>query len=118
MQDPYELLYCAEARLDYAIFEDPGVYARYVDTLEQTLAWLDQARFDSATEVTVDALLVQLGDDQARAAMVELLSENPEAVAFDVFEAEVQAKASAMQAAFAGRRALVAERIAAYRLGN
>ena len=118
MQDTYELLYCSEGRLDYAIFEEPLVYARLVDTLEQTLEWLDQARFDAATQTTEDSLLAQLGEQEARAAMVELLSENPDALDFEVLQAEVQAKAGAMQAAFAARRALVAERIAAYRLGN
>ncbi|KIG17327.1 hypothetical protein DB30_03384 [Enhygromyxa salina] len=118
IQDPHELLYCSEGRLDYAIFAEPAVYDRFVDTLEQTLEWLDQARFNAATELSVDALLARLGGEPARAAMIELLSENPDAIGFGVVEDEVQAKAGALQAAYAARRALVAERIAAYRVGN
>ncbi|PRQ06618.1 CotH kinase family protein [Enhygromyxa salina] len=118
IQDPHELLYCTEGRLDYAIFEDPGVYARYVDTLEQTLAWLEQGRFDAATDISASAVLAQLGGEQARAAMIELLSVNPDAVGFGVLEDEVQTRAGVLREAFAARRALVAERIAAYRVGN
>jgi hypothetical protein len=48
------------------------------EALEATLAWLDQPTFDAATHASEDSLLAVLTDDEARAAMVELLDENPD----------------------------------------
>lgn len=112
--DPHGLLYCAESRLDHAIFAEPAVYQRFAAALEQTLAWLDQATFDAATHASEDALLAILVRDEARAAMVELLDDNPAAVAYDVAEKEVQKRGKKLRERFAERRAELAVLLEAY----
>ncbi|PRQ02327.1 CotH protein [Enhygromyxa salina] len=115
MDDPDGLLYCAEGLLDYAIFADPTIYARYVDELERTLAWLDQATFDRATFASEDSVLDILARDDARAAMVELLDDNPAAISYEVTEQEVRGRGAQLRELFAARRALLSERISHYR---
>ncbi|MBA3547856.1 MAG: CotH kinase family protein [Nannocystis sp.] len=114
MPDPHGLLNCVEGRLDRAIFGEPKLYERFAKELEVTLAWLDQETFDAATHVSEDRVLEVLASDEARAAMVELLDDNPAAVAYEVAEEEVLARGAALRQKFAKRRALLVELLAAY----
>ncbi len=114
MPDPHGLLNCVEGRLDHAIFSEPKLYKRFAGALEMTLAWLDQATFDAATRAGEDRVLEVLVSDEARAAMVELLDDNPAAVAYEVAEEEVLARGAALRTKFAKRRALIAKKLAAY----
>jgi heme-degrading monooxygenase HmoA len=114
IQDPHGLLNCTEGRLDHAIFGEPKVYARFAEALEATLAWLDQPTFDAATHASEDSLLAVLTDDEARAAMVELLDENPDALDYEVAEEEVLARGAELRQKFAERRALLADLLKAY----
>ena len=112
--DPHGLLNCTEGRLDHAIFDEPEVYARFAAALEATLAWLDQPTFDAATHASEDSVLAVLADDEARAAMVELLDENPDALDYEVAEEEVLARGAELRQKFAERRALLADLLTAY----
>jgi hypothetical protein len=114
IQDPHGLLNCAESRLDHAIFGEPKVYERFAGVLGQTLAWLDQATFDTAIHTSEDRVLEVLARDEARAAMVELLEDNPAALAYEVAEDVVLARGAALRKQFAKRRALLVELLAAY----
>lgn len=113
--DPHGLLNCTEGRLDHAIFAEPKVYKRFAQMLETTLGWLDQATFDAATKVSEDAALAVLVSDEARAAMVELLDDNPKALAYDVAREEVLARGAELRKRFAKRRALLIDLLAAYK---
>lgn len=112
--DPHGLLNCAESRLDHAIFSEPAVYERFAGVLGQTLTWLDQAAFDAATHASEDRVLEILVRDEARAAMVELLADNPAAIAYEVAEEEVLARGAALRKRFGERRKLIVELLAAY----
>ena len=112
--DPHGLLYCAEGRLEHALLAEPKVYARFAEVLGQTLDWLDQATFDAAVQATEDSLLAILVRDEARAAMVELLDDEPKAIDYEVAEAEVLARGAKLRQLFADRRALISGLLAAY----
>jgi hypothetical protein len=112
--DPNGLLNCVEGRLDHAIFDDPEVYERFAEELAKTLDWLDQATFDAATHASETRVLEILARDGARAAMVELLDDNPAAIAYDVAKEEVLARGAELRKRFAKRRALLIDLLAAY----
>lgn len=112
--DPHGLLTCVESRLDHAIFAEPKVYARFAEVLAQTLARLDEATFAAATHASEQQLLAILARDEARAAMVELLDDNPDAVDYEVAEDEVLARGKALRKQFAKQRAALVDLLAAY----
>lgn len=112
--DPHGLLYCAEGRLEHALLGEPEVYARFAEVLEQTLERIDQATFDAATHAAEASVLAILARDEARAAMVELLDDEPKAIDYEVAEAEVLARGAKLRQLFAERRKLIAGLLAAY----
>lgn len=79
-----------------------------------TLAWLNQETFDAATHVGEQRVLQVLASEEARAAMVELLEDNPAATSYEVAEEEVLGRGAELRKRFAKRRALLAELLAAY----
>lgn len=109
MDDPHGMIYCAEARLDFAIFSEPKIYERFANELEQTMAWLDQDTFDAAMHASEDSVLGILARDDARAAMVELLDDVPAAIDYDVAEQEVLERGAELRDLFADRRAELIE---------
>lgn len=112
--DPHGLLNCVEGRLDHAIFDAPAIYKRYAKALAQTVAWLDQATFDAAVHASEDRVLEILVRDEARAAMVELLADEPGAIAYEVAEEQVLARGAELRKRFAKRRDLLIQRLADY----
>ena len=118
MDDTHELLNCTEGLLDYAIFDEPLVYERYVGTLEEVMESFDESAFDDAADMSVQTLLRYFESDPTRHAMVELLGANADAVDFDVAEQELRARGEFLKESFAARRIVLSERIEVYRLGE
>ena len=116
--DPYGLLHCTEARIDHVMFADPGIYARFVDILEETLATVDKARFEAALATAVAGVLDYMADDDVRRAMVEPLADNPGAHARAEAERDIRARAEALALAFARRHGELRARVARYRRGQ
>lgn len=114
LPDLHGLLQCAEGRLEHALLGDPQVYARFAEVLGMTLERLDQATFDAATHAAEDSVLAILVRDEARAAMVELLDDEPKAIDYEVAEAEVLARGAKLRQLFAERRKLIDGLLAAY----
>lgn len=119
LQDPFGILYCAEADLDHALLASPEVYARFVDHLELLMT-------DTLAPGTLAALLdgvraelfAVLADDDTAAAMVELVEKNPAASTAVGAQADIAANMEAFLATVEQRRAELTAKIAAYRAGR
>jgi hypothetical protein len=114
MIDPHGLLNCVESVFDHAIFSDPKVYARFATELHSSLTWLDEARFDAAIHASEVSVLGFFAKQEVRAAMVELLDDEPGAIDYDVAEQEVLARGAVLRDMFADRRALLVDLLDAY----
>ncbi|MCA9600540.1 MAG: CotH kinase family protein [Polyangiales bacterium] len=115
--DPHGLLYCAEGVLEHRVFDDPVVYARYVDTLETVLDEVNANSFGAALDQTLDELLPRFDDASIAAAMIELKKIDEAAGTPETSKAIITAAADRMRADFDARATLLRERIAAYRTG-
>jgi hypothetical protein len=118
IDDPNGLLYCTESILDHLIFADSDVYSMYVDILDELIAELTVERFSASAYATRDELLEWFEDDDVRAAMVELLAANPDAIDADVAEAEIDDATAELIANFDANRTALLEAAGAYRLGE
>jgi hypothetical protein len=118
LTDDNGLLYCAEALIDHAIFDEPAIYARYVDVLDELIAELTVERFTAQAMATRDRLVAFLEDSEVRGAMVELLAANPAATDRDVAAGEIATATDELVAGFGARRDELLSRIAAWREAN
>lgn len=118
LYDPYGLIYCAEARLDHAMFDEDAVYERYVEVLVAVLDELDEGAFSQALGETQAQLLGYLASEDIRAAMTELLDVVPEATAFDAMRAEIDGKVAWLHEAYRARAKLLRRRIADYQVAR
>lgn len=116
--DDNGLLYCAEARIDHAIFAEPLIYARYVDVLEAMLAELDVERFSARAQATRDELVTFLEDNEVRAAMIELVHLSPGATTFELAAEAITEATDRLVADFTARHALLSANVTAWREGN
>ncbi len=112
LQDPAGLLFCAEGKLDAAVMASPALYARFVNQLEQLIEALPPEAITGHVASVRDALWEALDDDAAAAAMVEL----PDApLSLDAARAVITKRMTDLEAAYAARRDLLTQRIAAWR---
>lgn len=116
--DPNELLYCAEGLIDHAMFDEPGLYRRYVEALEQMLAELTPEIFEATTSATLASLTRIFEGADVRAAMVELLSANPAATDRDVAVGELSSATQTLVADYTARRTFLLDKVAAWRQAN
>lgn len=116
--DPYQLAFCAEAKLDFKLLADPKVYALFVNKLEEALATtLTQKRMADQFTQTKLELQSWLTNPSICAAMKELLKLDPGAANCTVAQNLIAARATAILSAYEARRTLLLGLIAAYR-GN
>jgi hypothetical protein len=113
--DPNGLVYCAEGELDHVLFADPVVYSLYVSRLERLLARITDDVFTDAAQTTRDELWSYLSGDAVRGAMVELLTEYPEASDPDVLSGLLEAATLELAERFRARRTELLSAIARYR---
>lgn len=119
--DPFALIGCAEENIELALFgvksdDDPTaaddeVYALYVDLLEQTMEHLTEARAGDAFERTAMRLKTFAMDPHIVAAM-------PEWRDLEDVPAAIDAAVDEKKAAFARRRAEIAENVQIYRASH
>jgi len=115
IEDPHGLLYCTESVLDHAIFADPVIYARYVETLDALMDLITPELFTRTLEVVGDRLLRFFERDAVRGAMSELLRDWPEASTAEGARATVIAGLQRLQQAFVARVAELRAAIATWR---
>lgn len=115
LTDPNGLLYCAESLFDYQVLQDPVIYGRYVDTLEQTMADVAPDVVLAAVQGTRNDLLPFFERPAICAAMVELIALNPAAVDCAVASADIAEHTDGFYGDFEERRAALAGLIATYR---
>jgi hypothetical protein len=118
LDDPHDLVYCAEAHLDHALLRSPEIYARYVDILASLLDTVGPEMVQAAMDATHKALFDIVKDDAVAKAMVELVALRPEAATAGGFEAVVREYTTATLAKVETSRATLRERIAAWREQN
>lgn len=114
LEDPHNILYCAESLLDHAIFDDPVVYQRFAQVLEAVLAEITPEVFNATIDTTVEALWTYLQHDDIRGAMVELLSANPNAIDATEAERDIRATADTMKTSFLNRHNELNTRLSEY----
>lgn len=113
--DEHELLYCTEGRIDETMFADPVVYARFVDRLEGVLARITPDVVQAALDRTGAGLLPYFARPEICAAMGELLEDNPGAIDPEVAQSDIRDHLDLLLQSYQARRALLLERIDAYR---
>lgn len=115
MEDPHEILYCAEGNIEKAVMIDPAVYARFVWLLEELMNERITADVvDSGLDQTAAALLPFFDDPAVCKAMTVLIKSNPEAVDPAVAKADILAHMDTLRGQYAARRDKLATRIKAY----
>ncbi|MCP4448067.1 MAG: hypothetical protein GY811_22440 [Myxococcales bacterium] len=113
--DSNELVYCAEAAIDYSLLGDAEVYAHYVDVLEAVLQEVTPERFDAAVGNTEQAIMPILSRPGVSAAMVRLVADNPEAIEPGEAQRDVAVKLGELSSQYRARHAVLLERISSYR---
>ena len=113
--DPNQLVYCAEGRLEQILLDDPVTYDRYVNALAAVLDWLTPRRMQAALDRTRTDLAPLLARADVCGAMIELLATDPEAT--DPAEAQraIDAGMTQLGDQVAARRTLLQQRISTYR---
>jgi hypothetical protein len=111
--DPHEIVYCAESRLDRALFVSGDVYARFIRALrtlmESTLA---PQRVESELERIREELKGMLEDDAVCLATLGELNGQPSTC--EILRPWVDAQIDDFVSKVHARHALLQERIAAY----
>lgn len=108
--DPWGLMFCANAFLEYAVMDHAALYTRFVAELEGMLDRMTEAEFSAATEATAAALLPFFSDPAVRQASLEL--DRP--ATYDAAEAAIRMRLRIMNRRFAARRAELFDLLAAY----
>jgi hypothetical protein len=105
IEDECGVAYCAEAELDHALVRSPAVYARYLDQLAALMADLSPERLRATMDGVKADLWAVLADDETAAALIEMVSENPEAATVAGARADIEAAMEAVLARIESRRA-------------
>ena len=116
--DPHELLYCVENSFDHTIFSRPYFYDLWVHTLERVLDEITEESFNAYTDQTAAHLLPFFAEQDTRKAMIELLLENPSITDQAIMDEEINDALQELRDQFKARRALLYQRIEAYRQGK
>lgn len=115
-QDVNNMVYCAEGRLDFKILADAKIYALFVQKLEETInGALARDRFVAQLDQTKTELQGRLMVPAICAAMTELQKINAGAADCAIARSVIEARASAILAAYDARRTYLLMQIATYR---
>jgi len=115
MEDPHEVLYCAEGNIEKAVMTDPAVYARFIELLEELInEKLAAEHLNAALEETAAELLPFFDDPKLCSAMTVLVQNNPEAVEPEVAKADIEEHMDTLRGQYAARRDKLVARIQAY----
>lgn len=115
IEDPFNILYCAEGNIEKAVMLDASVYARYIELLEELMdEQLTAAQVDAALDQTAAALLPFFDDPLVCAAMTVLVEKNPGAVDPATAKADIQEHMDALRGQYAARRDKLKTRIETY----
>ena len=109
--DPNELLYCAESELDYILFADPVVYARYAQLMGDLLDQLTPEHMQEALDRTGAALLPWFERADICQAMTELIGENPGASDPTEAQRDIREHLDLLRDDFVNRRAFLQTRL-------
>jgi hypothetical protein len=113
--DPHDILYCAEGDLERALLENPEVYARFIDALEDLIAFLTPEYLESVMANVESDLFSVVSTDPVAAAMIELNSKSPEAKTATGFRTVVGKMMADMLSAAERSRANLKSKIATWR---
>lgn len=117
MDDPFDILFCAEGNIEKAIMTDPAVYARFVDILENMMLHLiTKEAVDAALKETESVLLPWFERPDICAAMDVLVKSNPEAIDPEVAQADILDKMNVLRKQYDKNFSALQGKIQAYRL--
>jgi hypothetical protein len=115
MDDPFDILYCAEGNIEKAVMLDSAVYARFVELLEEMMTVeVTAGQVDTALEETAAVLLPFFDDPKLCAAMTVLVQKNPEATEPATAKADILEHMDKLRGQYAARRDKLLTRIEAY----
>jgi hypothetical protein len=115
MDDPFDILYCAEGNIEKAVMLDSAVYSRFILLLEEMMNTLVTAvEVDAALENAADALLPFFDDPEICASMTVLVQKNPGAVEPAVAKADILEHMEKLRGQYVARRDKLSTRIKAY----
>ena len=116
MEDPHDILYCAEGNLEKALLADPVVYARFIDILDKMMTeQVTAERVNEALQETESVLLPYFERPEICAVMDVLLKDNPEATDPEIAQADIKGHMDELRQQDQERRGKLAEKIQAYR---
>jgi len=119
MEDPHDILFCAEGNLEKAILLDPAIYERFITILEDLMYnQVTSAHLDAALAETEAALLPWFDRPEICGAMAVLLKQNPEAADPAVAKAEILEKMDLLRTQYDNNFAKLETSIKAYRDGK
>lgn len=119
MDDPHDILYCAEGNLEKAILLDPAIYERYITILEDLMYnRVTAAHLDAALAETEAALLPWFDRPEICGAMSVLLKANPEAADPEVAKTDILDKMNVLRTQYDNNFSKLEVRIKAYREGE
>ena len=115
MDDPFDILFCAEGNIEKAVMTDPVVYARFIELLEAMMTeQVTLAELDAALEQTAAELLPLFDDPEVCQSMVVLVQKNPDAVEPDAAKTDIQEHMDKLRCQYIARRDKLTTRIEAY----
>ena len=116
IQDPYDLLYCAESDFDHRILREPAYYQYFVEQLAATLSQLDEAAFRGYLDNTLSSIRPFLSNEEM-ITRTFTLDERPIEADLEV-AAQLQRVSDRLEREYAQRRASLLSNIAKYRQGG
>lgn len=110
--DDCGVAYCAEAELDHALVRSPEVYGRFLDQLAAIITELSPQMLEATMDQVQADLWAAISDDETAAALIEMVSENPDAATVAGARADIAAAMAAVLDRIESRRAALEDSLA------
>ena len=117
-EDPNDMLFCAEAVIDHALFADERIYARYVEVLSSVLDEVSADVYGAALDQAVGMLDVYFRNEDIRRAMAQVHDDDDDAPSHANMMEGTREAAADMKETFADQHAALRQAVSAWREDN